>query len=97
MAKGRKTGGRVAGTQNKNNAGLRELAQQYTKECVAVLVAITRNPEMPPPARVAAAKEVLDRGHGKAPQALTGADGGALIPTMTRVIHTYTADASENL
>ncbi len=41
------------------------------------LVEIARNGEAPPAARVAAVKEILDRGYGKAKQPLehTGEDG----------------------
>lgn len=70
MAKGIKTGGGSRkGKPNKANADLRAIAQQYTKEAVEKLVAIMRNGESEQ-ARVAATKEILDRGHGKASQPL---------------------------
>lgn len=78
MAIGKKTGGRQAGTPNKNTALCREYAGQFTEEAVRGLVAIAKNKKHPPAARVAAWKEVLDRAVGKAPQAITGEDGGPL-------------------
>lgn len=81
--------GRPAGVPNKANAELKAIAQEYTQESVDTLVSIMRNGETPPPARVAAAREILDRGHGKAPQAITGEDGGPLIPAA--VIHQHVA------
>lgn len=35
-------------------------------------------------ARVSAAKELLDRGHGKSPQAITGEDGTGPITVVVR-------------
>lgn len=43
------------------------LAARYGKSMIEVLVAIASDPDLPAAARVAAAKEVLDRGHGRAP------------------------------
>lgn len=79
--------GRQPGVPNKANAELKALAQEYTRETVETLVGIMRDGEMPPPARVAACKEILDRGHGKAPQAITGEDGGPLVAAA--VIHQH--------
>lgn len=67
MAKGRKTGGRKAGTPNKVTADVRALAQEYTSEAIDTLVKLMRGAEAEA-ARVAATKELLDRGHGKAIQ-----------------------------
>lgn len=43
------------------------LAARYGKSMIEVLVSIACDPDLPAAARVAAAKEVLDRGHGRAP------------------------------
>lgn len=77
MPLGRKTGGRARGVPNKATAGVKAVAQQYTNEAVEVLVAIMRDVTAVPNARVAAAKEILERGHGKSPQAveLSGPNG----------------------
>lgn len=75
--KGQKFGGRQRGTPNKATASVKELADAYTEEALRTLAGIMRNPKAPPQARVSAANALLDRGHGKAPQALAvelGAD-----------------------
>ncbi len=82
---GERRGGRTAGTPNKASAPLKLYAGQYTTEAIDGLVTIARAAKMPPAARVMAWREILDRGHGKAAQALTGPDGEG--PIVTRVIH----------
>ena len=74
MAAGRKTGGRVKGTPNKATAELKVLAREYTPEALKTLVNVMKASESDA-ARVAAAKELLDRGHGKSPQPQTGEGG----------------------
>lgn len=78
MAKGKKTGGRKAGTPNKATADVKAIAAPYLPEAVETLVEIMRDPEASPQARAMACKEIIDRVAGKAPQAITGGDGGAL-------------------
>jgi hypothetical protein len=70
--------GRKRGTPNKSTASLRALASDYTQLALEVLVAILRNPGAPPAAQIAAARELLDRGHGRPAQATTvsGPTGG---------------------
>lgn len=70
MAIGRKTGGRTAGTLNKATAELKVLAAQYTQTAVTELARLITGAESET-ARVAAIKEMLDRAHGRAPQAVT--------------------------
>lgn len=60
-----KTGGRTKGARNKATAEVKSLAGAYTKDAIATLVSIMTKEGMPPQARVIAAKELLDRGHGK--------------------------------
>lgn len=79
MAPGRKTGGRTAGTPNKGGAEMRSKAQKHTDMALSVLAQIAESGESEQ-ARVSAANALLDRGHGKPPQALTGAEGAPLIP-----------------
>jgi hypothetical protein len=81
---GERRGGRKPGIPNKATASLKEYAGQYTIEAIDGLVGIARDVEMPPQARVGAWREVLDRAVGKAPQAVTDADGNAL--TIPQVI-----------
>jgi hypothetical protein len=75
MAIGRKTGGRVKGVPNKATRDIKALAQKHTPEALKTLASIMKASESDA-ARVAAAKELLDRGYGKAPQAHTGEGGG---------------------
>lgn len=49
---------------------LREAAQDYSEEALSVLAGVMRDAEAPPAAKVAAARELLDRGFGKAVQAV---------------------------
>lgn len=49
---------------------LREAAQGYSEEALTVLAGVMRDTEAPPAAKVAAARELLDRGFGKAVQAV---------------------------
>lgn len=80
MAKGMKTGGRVKGTPNKATADIKAIAQEFGEEAIKHLVEIARDGDAPHAARVAAVKEILDRGYGKARQPLehTGAEGGPI-------------------
>lgn len=71
MAKGIKTGGRKAGTPNKATAAIKDIAGQYTEQAVTTLVSILAGGEgIPAAAQVAAAKELLDRAHGKPGQSV---------------------------
>jgi hypothetical protein len=76
MAKGIKTGGRAKGTPNKATADIKALAQVHAADAIATLANILMKSESDT-ARIAAAKELLDRGYGKAMQGveLTGKDG----------------------
>jgi hypothetical protein len=67
MAAGRKTGGRQKGSLNKATVDVKLAAQAFTTEAVETLANIMRTAESEA-ARVAAIKELLDRGHGKAKQ-----------------------------
>ena len=82
MAKGFKTGGRVAGTPNKATAALKELARTYMPEALEELSRLALRAESEQ-ARVSAIKELLDRGYGKATQPLSGDDD---MPDMQMVI-----------
>lgn len=84
-----KSGGRKVGTPNKATASVKAIAQAYTVEAVEILVGIARDGDAPPAARVSAVKELLDRGHGKAPQAITGPDGGDLALTVKKIVDVF--------
>lgn len=68
---GERRGGRKAGVPNKSTAVLKDVAAAFTVEAVAILADIARSPKSPAAARVAACRELLDRGHGRAPQSFT--------------------------
>lgn len=67
MAAGRKTGGRVKGVPNRATRDIKALAQKHTPEALKTLVSIMKA-SVSDPARVAAAKELLDRGYGRSTQ-----------------------------
>jgi hypothetical protein len=68
---GERRGGRVKGTPNKATAAIKEIAGQYTEQAVLTLVSVLAGGEgIPPAAQVAAAKELLDRAHGKPGQSV---------------------------
>jgi hypothetical protein len=68
MAKNRKTGGRQAGTPNKATAAIKALALEHAETAIAELgrLALAAKSDS---VRVAAIKELLDRGIGRAPAA----------------------------
>jgi hypothetical protein len=66
--------GRRPGVPNKATAAVREIAQKYTVEAVEALAAVMRDATAPPAARVSAATALLDRGHGKPTQPVSGDD-----------------------
>jgi len=76
---GERRGGRQKGTPNKVTADIKALAQNHGGEAIAMLATILTTSENDS-ARIAAAKELLDRGYGKStlPVELTGADGGPI-------------------
>lgn len=89
MAYGRKTGGRVAGTPNKATAEIKALAGVYSAETIEILIGIARNADSDA-AKVAACRELLDRGHGKPMQSteLTGKDGKNMSITVVTGVPT---------
>jgi hypothetical protein len=66
MAKGVKTGGRKAGVPNKATAAIKALAEPYSGDAIQTLAGIMLDAKAPHAARIAAARELIDRGHGKA-------------------------------
>jgi hypothetical protein len=67
---------------------IRSMARSHTKTALSVLVGVMRNTKAPPPARIAAANAILDRGWGKATQPIENGDDGALelIHKIERII-----------
>ncbi len=70
MTSGFKTGGRTKGTPNKATAEIKALAQKYTEASMKELgrIALEGTSET---ARVAAIKEIFDRGYGRAIQSIS--------------------------
>lgn len=77
--------GRPKGAKSKVAADVRALARQYTEAAISTLASIMNTGESEQ-ARTMAADKLLDRGWGKAAQAMeiTGAEGGP-IKTITRI------------
>ena len=67
-------------------ADLRSLARGHTELCIKVLAGIVSQEAVPPAARVSAAGILLDRGWGKAPQAITGENSEGGINVILRHI-----------
>lgn len=57
---------------------IRSLARSHTRTAINVLVGVMRSKDASAAARVTAATAILDRGWGKAPQAVQNGDSGAL-------------------
>jgi len=71
MARGgkREGAGRPKGAVNKATADIREAAQQYSDEALAVLAEVMKTGDSAA-SRVAAANSILDRAHGKPRQSV---------------------------
>lgn len=84
---GERRGGRVKGTPNKATASIREIAGLYTEQAVNALVGILAGGDgIPAAAQVAAAKELLDRAHGRPTQPIDGDGQGGAIKTVQEII-----------
>ena len=81
--------GRKPGQRTKAKIELMEAAKVYTAEALETLAHVMRSGDSEA-ARVAAADKLLDRGHGKPAQAITGADGGP-ISLETLITQSYRA------
>jgi hypothetical protein len=84
-APGERRGGRQKGTPNRATAEIKKIAGKHSKEAVEILIGIARQSESDA-ARVAAVKEILDRGHGKPTQPVSGDDTAPPIRMIERVI-----------
>ena len=72
-----KTGGRAKGTPNKVAHEVRSLAQQHGADAIGTLAEIMADPTRNENARIAAAREMLDRGYGK-----SGVEGVTALPLL---------------
>lgn len=84
-APGERRGGRQKGVPNKATAEIKALAQEHGPAAIKTLVSIMKATKQPPAARVAAAKELLDRGYGKAAQPIEGGDPDKPINMALRI------------
>jgi hypothetical protein len=71
VRKGERRGGRQKGALNKATSDVRALASQYSEAAIKRLAHLMEHAESET-AQVAAAREILDRAHGKPAQAITG-------------------------
>lgn len=81
--KGKKTGGRKKGVPNKATADIKAIASVYGPAAIKKLAEMAGlikgdGAAESEQARVAAVKEILDRGYGKSPQAVVGDDENPL-------------------
>lgn len=63
---------------------VRDLARQHCPEAIQTLVTIMSSAKAQDGARVAAAKEILDRGYGKVTQPISGDDGAPALQVLVR-------------
>lgn len=86
MARGgkREGSGRKPGTPNKATADVRAAAQKYTVEAVERLAFWMKSDNAK--ASVSACNALLDRAHGKPPQAITNPDGSDLSVTVKKIV-----------
>lgn len=73
------------GSQNKATAEIKALAQVHGPDAIATLVKIMQGAKQPSASRVAAAKELLDRGYGKSVQSIEGGDPDKPINMALRI------------
>ena len=75
----REGAGRKKGVPNKANAEIKKAAQKHTAKAVEIISQLMLNGESEQ-VRLAAARELIDRGHGKAMQSVehTGEGGGPI-------------------
>lgn len=83
---GERRGGRKKNTPNKATASIKEIARQYTDQAMEALVSVLAGGEgIPAAAQVAAAKEILDRGFGKASTVISGDEDGGPVKLATEI------------
>jgi hypothetical protein len=84
---GERRGGRKPGVPNKATRDVKALAQEYSPQAIEGLAGLAGLIKGVPPAqseqaRVAALKELLDRGHGRPPQAIVGDENAPPVRTV---------------
>lgn len=93
----RANAGRKKGQRNKGTQEVRDLIDSNVDltQMVLTLKAIALDINAAPAARAVAANSLLDRRYGKAPQAITGANGGPL--AIVGALGTMTDDQVQEL
>jgi len=86
FAKGhKKVGGRTKGEPNKATRDIKELARAHGPEVIEGLIRLFREADGDA-ARIAAAREILDRGYGKATQPIAGDDDMPAIKMVNELV-----------
>ena len=70
------------------------MASVYSDDAIQTLATIMKHGETET-GRIAAAREILDRAYGRAPQAVTGADGKALFPKIQVLFGISSSDGDD--
>jgi YbbR domain-containing protein len=65
-----KTGGRKSGSLNKSTRAVKEIASEHTESAIKTLADIMQDVEQPSVVRISAARELLDRAHGRPSQGI---------------------------
>ena len=86
--------GRPKGVQNKATRPLKEAAREYTEAALNTLVSVMAGGDgVTATAQVQAAREILDRGYGKASQVIAGdEDGGPIKITRIELVPLTSAE-----
>jgi hypothetical protein len=84
--------GRPKGALNKVTLEIKHLCQKHGPAAVKLLVATMESETEAMQMRIAAAKEILDRGYGRPPQAIVGEDGEARIVNFTMTLQGHAGD-----
>jgi hypothetical protein len=81
IGKGKAGPGRPKGLRNKATRDIKELAQPYGPECIEGIAKLMKHKN--PWIRLAACKEMLDRGYGRAPRAVDLRTTGNVYVSLT--------------
>ena len=90
----REGAGRKQGVPNKANAEIKAAAQKHTAEAIKIIAKLMKEGESEQ-VRLAAAKEIIDRGHGKPMQSVEhSGEGGGPIKASVEVAFVSAKDKS---
>jgi len=90
---GERRGGRQKGTPNKATAEIKEIARKHGPAAIAECLRVMKNSESDQ-ARIAAAKEIMDRAYGKPAQAIVGDEDEAPVKTVMEIVWGVTSGSS---